>query len=225
MSTLDFIIRISASVLFGFVIGVERQLTGHPAGIQTNVLVCLGSCIFVLFSIIMPVSDVSRIAAQIVTGVGFLGSGIIFRDGVNVRGINTAATIWCAAAIGILTSSGEILYALIGTVVILLINIAFKQTTGIMETFSLFSGTERYYKITVTCPTDKAANVRSVIINHISGSKLILTDLRSEDEPGDNIKIEARLICRGKRKDEFMEKLVEAISKEHIVLSVGWEIL
>lgn len=225
MTTLDFSIRILASILFGFMIGVERQLTGHPAGIQTNVLVCLGSCIFVLVAQIMPTSDATRIASQVVTGVGFLGSGIIFKDGVNVRGINTAATIWCAAAIGVLTSSGEILYALIATSAIVLINIAFKQTAGIMKTFSKSEGTEAYYKISVTCVENQSGHIRSMILNHISGSKLTLTDLKSSDAVGNKIEIAARLICRGRRRDDFVEKLVTTISKEQSVSSIEWELI
>lgn len=225
MTTLDFSIRILSAILFGFMIGVERQLTGHPAGIQTNILVCLGSCIFVLVSQILSASDMTRIASQVVTGVGFLGSGIIFKDGVNVRGINTAATIWCAAAIGVLTSTGVILYAFIATVAIVLINIAFKQTAGITTTFSKSAGTETYYKITVTCAESQSGYIRSMILNQISGSRLTLTDLKSSDAIGDKVEIVARLICRGRRRDDFVEKAVALISKEQSVSSIEWELI
>ncbi|MDR1689522.1 MAG: MgtC/SapB family protein [Clostridiales bacterium] len=123
----DFSIRIGISVLLGFFIGIERELTGHPAGVQTNTLVCLGSCIFVLASFNFPETEAARIAAQIISGVGFLGTGIIFKDGANVKGINTAATIWCAAAVGILTSVGQIIFALIATAAIVLVNLIFQQ--------------------------------------------------------------------------------------------------
>lgn len=98
MPLLDFIIRIACAVLLGFCIGLERQLTGHIAGIRTNILVCLGACLFTVFSQLTFAPDPTRIAAQVVTGIGFLCSGIIFKDGFNVRGLNTAATIWCTAA-------------------------------------------------------------------------------------------------------------------------------
>ncbi|MCL1957085.1 MAG: MgtC/SapB family protein, partial [Fibromonadales bacterium] len=130
MSISDFIIRIGASVLFGFLIGFERQLTGHPAGIRTNALVSLGSSIFVIFSLIMETNDQTRVAGQIVTGVGFLCSGIIFKDGVSVRGLNTAATIWCTAAIGVLTSSGYILYATLATALLITVNVIFRPISN-----------------------------------------------------------------------------------------------
>jgi putative Mg2+ transporter-C (MgtC) family protein len=95
--------------------------------VQTNTLVCLGSCIFVLASFNFPETESARIAAQIISGVGFLGTGIIFKDGANVKGINTAATIWCAAAVGILTGASQVVFALIATAAIVLVNLIFQQ--------------------------------------------------------------------------------------------------
>ena len=79
MTLFDFVIRISCAVLFGFLIGLERQLTGHATGIRINVLISIGACLFTLFSQLMGVYDTTRIAAQVVTGIGFLCSGIIFK--------------------------------------------------------------------------------------------------------------------------------------------------
>src|SRR5947209_17474487 len=97
-------------VLAGFLgafIGVEREVRGYPAGIRTLALVALGSCLFTDISRLLGGDD--RVAAQIVTGIGFIGAGVIFREGYTVRGITTAATIWSAAAIGM--SIGITLYA------------------------------------------------------------------------------------------------------------------
>ena len=103
----DFVVRISLSVLLGFFIGLERQLTGHPAGIRINVLICMGTSFFTLFPMLYGSDQVFRVGSSIISGVGFLCSGVIFKDSGTVRGMNTAATLWCTAAIGILASTGR----------------------------------------------------------------------------------------------------------------------
>jgi putative Mg2+ transporter-C (MgtC) family protein len=90
--------RLLLAGLLGGLIGLERELRGYPAGIRTIALVALGSCLFTDISRLLGGDD--RVAAQIVTGIGFLGAGVIFREGLSVRGITTAATIWSAAAVG-----------------------------------------------------------------------------------------------------------------------------
>src|SRR5437867_2172522 len=95
---LEIIGRLALAGLLGGLIGLERELRGYPAGIRTLALVALGSCLFTDISQLLGGDD--RVAAQIVTGIGFLGAGVIFREGLGVRGITTAATIWSAAAIG-----------------------------------------------------------------------------------------------------------------------------
>ncbi|UQT50803.1 MgtC/SapB family protein [Flavonifractor plautii] len=104
--------RIGLSVLLGFLIGLERQITGHPAGIRINVLISMGACLFLMFPLMSGSDEVYRIASYIVSGVGFLCSGVIFKEGGTVRGLNTAATLWCTAAVGVLSSSGSCLLRL-----------------------------------------------------------------------------------------------------------------
>src|SRR5687768_12454562 len=90
--------RLALAGLLGAFMGLERELRGHPAGIRTLSLVTLGSCLFTDISRLLGGED--RVAAQVVTGIGFLGAGVIFREGAGVKGITTAATVWAAAAIG-----------------------------------------------------------------------------------------------------------------------------
>ena len=225
MTLLDFTLRIAMSILFGFLIGFERQLTGHPAGIRTNILVSLGSSMFVLFSLLMRAPDPTRIAAQVVTGVGFLCSGIIFKEGMNVRGLNTAATIWCTAAVGVLTSSGMILYALIATLLLIASTVVFRPIAYKINPLVRFDENEHYYKVSITCSEQKEMLIRSIIMNYISSTKLVLTDLESGDVTGNKVEIVAKLICHGKRMDDVVEKLVGKISGEQQVTSVGWELM
>ena len=108
--------RVLLAVLFAGSIGFERELHGKSAGLRTYSLVGMGAAMFTIASIIgFDGPDESRVAAQIVTGVGFLGAGAIFREGVGVEGLTTAAGLWAAAAIGMATGSGEYLLAVTGT--------------------------------------------------------------------------------------------------------------
>ena len=113
------------ALLLGAVIGLERQLRHHPAGLHTNALVCMGSATYVLVALLVTQdSSPLRIAAQVVSGVGFICAGVVWHEGATVRGLNTAATIWCTAAVGILAGLNFYLMAILATVVLLAANIA-----------------------------------------------------------------------------------------------------
>ena len=120
MTYLDFLCRISICFVLGLIIGIERQYRRRVAGMRTITLVALGSFLFVSISFLTNPVDITRIAAQVVSGIGFLGAGVIIRDGQNIRGLNTAATLWCSAAVGTLTALGFIVEAVIGVLYILL---------------------------------------------------------------------------------------------------------
>src|SRR5471030_623363 len=107
MQVLDFLVRILIALGLGVVIGIERQLGQHPAGVRTNALVCLGAALFVSLSLGVAQDSATRIAAQVVSGIGFICGGAILREGITVRGMNTAATLWCTAAIGTLVGFGQ----------------------------------------------------------------------------------------------------------------------
>src|SRR6202049_3812524 len=102
----DAIGRLGLALVLGSAIGFERQWHQKMAGLRTNALVALGSSGFVVFSAMVGQGDPTRIAAQIVTGIGFLGAGIILREGINVHGLNTAATLWCSAMVGTFAGAG-----------------------------------------------------------------------------------------------------------------------
>lgn len=98
--------RVGLALLLGGVIGIERRLHRHPAGLHTNALVGAGAAIFCLVATLVPDTGPTRMAGQVVTGVGFICAGLVFHRGNVVRGINTAATVWCTTAIGVLCGSG-----------------------------------------------------------------------------------------------------------------------
>lgn len=121
----EYVIRIGSAMAAGILIGLERQWHHKSAGLRTNTLVALGSAIFVILSIKMTQEsgDVTRIIAQVVTGIGFLGAGIIFKEGSNVHGLTTAATVWCSAAVGSMAAAGFVAETWLATLAIVLVNI------------------------------------------------------------------------------------------------------
>ena len=124
MTTLDFTLRLLTAIVAGIVIGFERQWHHKSAGLRTNTLVATGAALYVLLSINLreKSGDVIRIIGQVVTGIGFLGAGIIFKEGINIRGLTTAATVWCSSAIGSIAAAGYYIETFIGVLAVILIN-------------------------------------------------------------------------------------------------------
>ena len=127
------IAKIGIATLLGYLIGIEREFHGKVVGTRTISLIALGTSLYVLMSPTIFGGDNSRIIAQVVSGIGFLGAGIIFKDGDSVKGLTTAATVWCAAAVGGLCGFGMFAEAILGTVTIIAINIFFKHRLSKME--------------------------------------------------------------------------------------------
>ena len=115
------------SMLLGFIIGFEREWSGKAVGIRTAALVTLGSTLFCLMSPTIFGGDNSRIVAAVIQGIGFLGAGVIFKNGDETHGLTTAVTVWASASIGCLVGTGFYMEACIGTVLIVLINLVFKK--------------------------------------------------------------------------------------------------
>lgn len=100
MTLFDFTLRLAIAFILGAAIGTERQWRQRMAGLRTNMLVGLGACMFVLLGVKVGGDAAGRVISYVVSGIGFLGAGVIMKDGLNVRGLNTAATLWCSAAVG-----------------------------------------------------------------------------------------------------------------------------
>lgn len=225
MELLDFASRIVIALLLGMFIGFERQLTGHPAGIRTNMLICLGACMFIQFPMIMGSDDIQRVASYIVSGVGFLCSGVIFKENGTVKGLNTAATLWCSAAIGMLASSGMFGYAFVATFVLITANICFRPLSQKINPLDNFNEEESFYKISIVCTESKELEIRSAILKDTKDTKLTLTELDTNDLGNKKVQIEATYRFYGKRIDDTIEGLVAALSIKDGIKKVGWEFI
>lgn len=125
--------KIGMAIVLGYLIGVERELHGKVVGTRTVTLIAIGTAMYVLMSPTITGGDNSRVIAQVVSGIGFLGAGIIFKDGDTVKGLTTAATVWCAAAIGGLCGFGMFAEAVLGTIAIVAVNIFFRHRLSKLE--------------------------------------------------------------------------------------------
>ena len=130
-------------------------------GLRTNVLVCIGSFMFVSLSFNSIITDTTRLAAQVISGIGFLGAGVILRNGDKVKGLNTAATLWCVAAIGVLSAHGMFIEASIGTIFILISNILLRiLAQKIMNSLK----TQKNCLIDIRCYNTEEKSIKSLII-------------------------------------------------------------
>lgn len=225
MSVLEITIRIIVAVLFGGAIGLERQWRQRGAGLRTNALVSTGASAFVTLSALMPGDNSpTRIAAQVVSGIGFLGAGVILREGLNIRGMNTAATLWCSAAVGALAGSGFWAAAAITTAVVVITNTALRPLGPLIERHQA-SGTEVEvsYQLIATCREQDEQHLRTLLLQAVTMDALMLRSLRSENIAGSsNVRVEAELMTDG-RQDRRIEQVASRLSIEPGVTSITWQ--
>ncbi|MBV9301336.1 MAG: MgtC/SapB family protein [Acidobacteriaceae bacterium] len=227
MHVLDFAIRLGSALLLGTVVGLERQWRQRMAGTRTNALVAAGACAFVMCAFL--VRDNSRGEAQIVSyvvsGVGFLGAGVIFKDAGSVRGLNTAATIWCSAAIGAICGLGHMELAAVLGGAVLLANVALRPLAYRLHPIQQVSGDQEVtYAFELVCRVEDEAHIRALLLQALAQTSLTLTSLRSEDIEGTpKMKVSAQIRGLG-RQDEPLERMVGRLSLEAGVTAVSWAV-
>jgi putative Mg2+ transporter-C (MgtC) family protein len=221
----DFSLRLGAALLLGTLVGLERQWRQRMAGARTNALVATGAAAFVMCSFL--VRDTSRSEAQIVSyvvsGVGFLGAGVIFKDGGSVSGLNTAATIWCSAAIGAICGLGQLPYGATLCGAVLLTNIVLRPLAYRLHPIQqIGEEQESTYVVELICGMADEAHMRALLLHAMAHKSLMLTSLSSEDIEGTpKLKVSALIKGLG-RQDERLEEIVTRLSLEAGVTSVGW---
>ncbi|HEY2060059.1 MAG TPA: MgtC/SapB family protein [Amycolatopsis sp.] len=232
MTTFEMLLRVGTGVGLGAVIGFERQYRARMAGLRTNALVAVGATLFVLLSAHgfgglsgTGDADPTRVAAQIVSGIGFLGAGVILRDGLNVRGLNTAATLWCAAAVGSLAGAGLYRVAVAGTAVVVAVNVLLRALGRIVDRRPE-TGDEtpaRYSFEAVTRDADEA-HVRALLVQALTRTDFRLLSVESVDRPADGT-VEVRAELAGDQRDDAqMESAVSRLSLEPSVSRVRWDV-
>lgn len=180
MDYLSFLERITICFILGIIIGFERQYRRRIAGIRTISLVTIGAFLFVSVSELTVANDVSRVAAQVVSGIGFLGAGVILRDGTNIRGLNTAATLWCSAAVGTLTALGLVVEAIIGVFFILFSNIVLRFISRVI--MGRINPKVEHYVLTIECLPEKEMTVKNLLIQKLKSQDNVLKHFKTSKE-------------------------------------------
>jgi putative Mg2+ transporter-C (MgtC) family protein len=228
MSGLVFALQLTLALLFGAAIGAERQWRQRTSGLRTNALVSSGAAMFVLGARLVgaPNDSVLRVAAQVVSGIGFLGGGLIFREGLSVRGLNTAATLWCSAAVGTLCGVGYPQAAAFCVAAVMSNNVVLRPVARLLERpVALAHDETGLYLCTVMCRTADEGHLRSLLLAAVTGSGLGLRALHSEDiEPAGRVQIRATLLGQGVQ-DQALERIVSRLSLEPGVTAVTWEVV
>jgi putative Mg2+ transporter-C (MgtC) family protein len=217
--------RLALALLLGAAIGFERQWRQKTAGLRTNALVALGASGFVVFGSLIGHGDPMPIAAQIVTGIGFLGAGIILREGINVLGLNTAATLWCSAMVGTFAGGGYYLPSAIATGFVVATNLFLRPLVRLLNRQSLTAtNAETQYSVEVTCKGSEEAHMRSLLLHSLSQAGLGLRRIDSEDiEDTTKVTVTAQAVA-ATRNDSALEQIVGRLSLEPYVSAATWQI-
>lgn len=216
---------LSVAFSLGGLIGFERQWRQRLAGLRTNTLVALGAAIFVLFAGFFPgEASPTRVAAQVVSGIGFLGAGIIFKEGLNVRGLNTAATLWCSAAIGVLCGAGFYPQAVIATAFVISVNLVLRPVVRMIDRNpASMNDADVAYQIAIVCHGEAEAHVRALLLRDL-GTLLHIQDLESSNIEDSN-RVEVTATVRADtRQDRTLEQIVGRLSLEPLVTAARWRL-
>src|SRR5271168_2283463 len=211
----------------GASIGLERQWRQHLAGLRTNTLVALGAAIFITYARAASDADgATRIAAQVVSGIGFLGAGVIFKEGLNVRGLNTAATLWCSAAVGLLAGEGFALYGLLAAILVIGANTALRPIVhAINRQPADFTEEEQHYLITIDCRAARAADIRAELVKEVGGVPDLQFSELDSLFAADKGRVEVTAtVTSHKRRELALEAIVGKFSEMDGVIRAAWRL-
>jgi putative Mg2+ transporter-C (MgtC) family protein len=230
MTWIDFLLRLGVALLLGAVIGIERQWRQTKAVLKTNVLVCMGSSMFVMMSVMTPGdSSPTRMAAQVVSGIGFLGGGIILRDGASIKGLNTAATLWCAAAIGTLSGGGFLFQAYLGSAAVVFANLVLRP---LVEQIKFQPPTKTqlnpHYSCQIVCDREDEMKVRDLLTHLLNEREIAIDRLKSQviDSEGqpDRTALEIEIVMSN-RGEKFLEEIARKLKFESKNNEFSWEMI
>jgi putative Mg2+ transporter-C (MgtC) family protein len=222
---LPIMLHLLTALGLGVLIGIERQWRQRAAGLRTNALVAVGAAAFVaLATLVEGESSPTRIAAQVASGIGFLGAGVILREGAGIRGLNTAATLWGAASVGVLAGSGYPLIATVAALLVILSNVVLRPLAHRIDRVSAGANElDLCYTLRLVCQQTNELHVRALLVQMLSAGPLILRSLDSVDiEDTDKVRVEAEVIAQTPA-HTALEEIVARLSLESGVSAISWE--
>jgi putative Mg2+ transporter-C (MgtC) family protein len=226
MIDLEIAIKLFMALILGATIGLEREWHKRIADIRTNVLVAIGATAFIVSAGLFPYDNSpTRMASQIVSGIGFLAAGVIIRNGFNVTGLNTAATIWCSAAVGVFCGVGYYIGALILTLFVILTNYGLRHFLNTLSPQILpHIPKEKIYHIEIICKKSQNLQMRATLIK-------VLRDEKFELKKMDKILVERELvkftvvIGSQEYKEDAHQEVVNLLSLEDGIKSISWTVI
>ena len=215
-SSPQFILQLLGATALGAVVGLEREWRQRMAGTRTNALVAAGASVFVM----------AGVGPYVVSGIGFLGAGVIFQDGSSVRGLNTAATIWCSAGVGVLCGLNALPLAAFLTITILVTNIVLRPLAyKFHRVLSSPEHADTLYEVVLTCRCADGVHLRALLLGSIAQEPATLQAIHSDNEPGSNrTRLRAEISTRG-RQNELIEKVALRLSIEPGIASMSWSVV
>ena len=220
MTVQEFIIRLFVVAAIGLIIGIERQIGGHHVEIKTTFLIAVGTFAFCMIEILLGYPDI-RMSANIVTGIGFLCSGVIFKNGLTVNGLNTSATLWSTSGISILVAYGYFKFAFIITLVLILLNIVLNISAKKIRPIPvLVDNDSNAYLINVVCLKEEVNDIKETIYKKVTEDKNIVNSIAVNSITPDKFRINVKVGTA--HDDDYFVKLTNDIFNMN-VLSVSYE--
>ena len=221
---LDSVVSLASAFVLGVLIGAERQYRQRTAGLRTTVLVAVGAAAFVDLAMRLGNADGAiRVIAYVVSGIGFLGAGVIMKEGMNVRGLNTAATLWCSAAVGACTGADMVAEGALITVFVIAGNTLLRPLVNAINRIPLNEqALEATYEVVVTTSAAALAQVRETLVDYLEAAQYPVSDVTTQERGEDSVEIVAKLISTAIARKE-LDQVVDRISALPGVSHATWE--
>ena len=221
---LDSVVSLASAFVLGVLIGAERQYRQRTAGLRTTVLVAVGAAAFVDLAMRLGNADGAiRVIAYVVSGIGFLGAGVIMKEGMNVRGLNTAATLWCSAAVGACTGADMVAEGSLITVFVIAGNTLLRPLVNAINRIPLNEqALEATYEVVVTTSAAALAQVRETLVDYLEAAQYPVSDVTTQERGEDSVEIVAKLISTAIARKE-LDQVVDRISGLPGVSHATWE--
>jgi putative Mg2+ transporter-C (MgtC) family protein len=222
---LDTLVSLLTAFVLGTLIGAERQYRQHSAGLRTNVLVAVGASAFVdLANRLNGAEGSVRVIAYVVSGIGFLGAGAIMKEGMNVRGLNTAATLWASAAVGCCAGADMVAQAALLTLFVLGGNTLLRPLVNAINRIPIDEqSSEASYEVLVTADTGSVASVRELLLEKLEAASYPVRDVDVIYRSGDHAEIAATLVSESIQADE-LDAVVASLEGQPGVRHATWNV-
>ena len=221
---LDTVVALTAAFVLGTLIGAERQYRQRTAGLRTNVLVAVGAAAFVdLAQRIAGATEAVRVISYVVSGIGFLGAGVIMKEGMNVRGLNTAATLWCSAAVGACAGTDMIAEAALLTVFVLAGNTLLRPLVNMINRIPIDDrATEATYEVSIISSRDAMPEMRDLLVERLEQANYPVSDVEIVERGDDTVEIVATLVSTAVDPHEI-EEVTSYLAKQAGVSNATWD--